>query len=493
MQSTPAFRKPYTLASRARWLAVGVGLGCVPSALHAQTPPGQLPPVPPSAAVSSTPTATASRPQSFVLVAMTGEEAVDQHLRATADELHRRLGARGFADVDPAKVSQGIAADPSALGTLRSRLGAACMVRVDIASRTADHMTLAITVQTDAGEKTAAVYAAYGEILAKVIEAVEPMLPPAVAAPPPAVPVALDRVVLNNGTSIDCTVLGVEPGNAVLVRTRDGQQRTLAWGEVAQILPRHAAGGSTAGWSWTKGGGEDRRPEPPAQPSGDWDKRGGSLLTFDVQAQLAGMLVKLEHPYRIQYPDGQKMQLTGMSPSGGGGGGLAVHVGFLQLFLPNPEEHNALWGLSLGTGLEVAAIAFGYRTDSLNIVGQYGSTHPQPDQQEGGETRWTTAYSLHLPLIVGGQVGLGHFESGRSWHGMVLGLEWRPTYTYAKPGDLEAISSFNYLGVGLHLDVGSIDATHDGPEGNFRVSAVFLPTIDDHASYASLGFGAVWY
>jgi|GEM_PF-736560 len=488
MRSTIAFRKPHTHVSRARCLAVGVGLGCAPSALFAQTPP-----VSPPAAASSAPAASASRPQSFVLVAMTGEEAVDQPLRAAADELHRRLGLRGFVHVDPAKVSQAIAADPSALGSLRSRLGAACMVRVDIASRAADHVTLAIAVQSDAGENPAVVYAAHGEIAAKVIEAVEPMLPPAVAAPPPAVPVALDQVVLENGTSIDCTVLGVDPGNSVVVRTPDGRQRTLSWVEVAQILPRHAARGSPAGWRWAEGGGKDRNLEPQGQPFGDWDKRGGSLLTFDVQVQLTGMLVKLEHPYRIQYPDGQKMQLTGMSPSGGGGGGLALHVGFLQLVVPNPEEHNPLWGLSLGTGLEVAAIAFGYRTDSLNIVGQYGSTHPQADKQEGGETKWTTAYSLHLPLIVGGQVGLGHFEPGRSWRGVALGFQWRPTYTYAKPGDLETISSFNYLGVGLHLDVGSIDAAHNGPEANFRVSAVFLPTIDEHASYASLGFGAVWY
>jgi hypothetical protein len=75
----------------------------------------------------------------------------------------------------------------------------------------------------------------------------------------------------------------------------------------------------------------------------------------------------------------------------------------------------------------------------------------------------------------------------------MFGLDWRPTYTYTNPGDLEGIGSFNYLGVAAHVDMGSLNADRDGLESNFRISVTYLPTIDRNASYASLGFGAVWY
>lgn len=468
----------------------------VPGSARAQAPTqsGQFPPVvPPATAPGQFPPVAAApvpaaRPQSFVLVAMSGDPSVDSFLRTTADQLHQQLGSRGYVDVDPAKVSQGIAADPSGISTLRARLGAACMLRIDVASHAADRVALTIAVQTDAGDKTAAVYAAPAEIPARVLAAVDPLLPPAIA-PPPA-PAGLDRVLLTDGTGIDCNVVGMDRGTAILVRLPDGQQRTIPWSQVAQIRP-HAAS-APSGWDWARSQGQGAAQPGPGKPV-SWARRGGSLLTFDVQAQIVGMLVDLRHAYSIQYPDGQSMRFTGMSASGGGGGGLGFHLGFLQLAIPEPAEGNTIWGLNFGTGLDLAAVAFGYRTESSNIVGQYSSTGNIPDRQTGGGTQWSSAYVVQIPLLLGGQVGVGHFEAGRSWHGVTLGLDWRPTYTYAKPSSLDSISSYNYLGIGAHVDVGSLQGTADTPEANFRFSAVYLPMIDNHATYASLGFGAVWY
>ena len=69
--------------------------------------------------------------QAVVLVAMTGDATVDPHLRATAEALKQRVLERGYRDVDPAALGQALAA-PGGVATLRNRLGAACLVRVDV-------------------------------------------------------------------------------------------------------------------------------------------------------------------------------------------------------------------------------------------------------------------------------------------------------------------------------------------------------------------------
>lgn len=483
-------------------LAAG-GLAAQEARAQHTTPSMAPPAAPPAAPASSTGPQAAAR-QAIVLVAMTGDETIDAELRASAEALKQKLAERGFSDMDPARLNQALAADPAGVGTLRTRLGAGAMVRVDVQAHDRSGVALLVTVQGGAADQSVPVQATRSEIVSKVVAAAEPLLPTAPPAPPPTaaqpapaptpapVPVApppaatgLDRVVLHDGTLVEGHFAGFAGGNTVVLRLPDGSQRAIPWNQVKQIIQN--ASEDQGSWSFA-------RPDDQQQPVGDWKARGGSLLTMDLQAQIVGVLARSDHPYVINYPDGQQMTFTGDSPAGGGGGGLGFHVGFMQLEIPNPNEGSTLLAFRMGTGLDVAAVAYAYRTANINDVGQMQDGAVKvPLEQEGGETQWTSASVFMLPLFIGGQIGSGQFVSPTLWRGVMFGIDWRPTYTYTNPGDLEGEGSFNYLGIGAHVDMGSLNADNDGMESNFRISLVYLPTIDRNTSHASLGFGAVWY
>lgn len=465
----------------------------------AQPAPHTMPPMQPPAAQPAATTTQMVKAQAAVLVAMTGDPALDAQLRATADALKQKLQERGYGDVDAARLHQELAADPSGIGTLRTRLNAHCMVRVDVQAHDFSGAALMVTVQTPSGDQTAQVQGRADEIPGKVMAAVDPLIPqappptpttvpvpPPTQAPPPAA-AGLDRVVLVDGTVLEGRLGGFAGGSVVTLQLVDGTTRQIPWSEVRQIIPN--AGAGEGNWSWAKS--EQREPEP----SGDWEKRGGSLLTLDLQGQILGALARSDHPYVVNYPDGQSMTFTGDSPAGGGGIGLGFHFGFMQLEIPKPAESTTLWAFRLGTGIDVGQVAFAYRTPSNNQVGRYQANAASvPLEQEGGTTEWTSATVVMLPLFLGGQIGSGQFVGPGLWRGVMFGIDWRPTYTYTKPGDdLDSISSFNYLGVQAHVDMGSINADREGLESNFRITVTYLPTIDRNASYAALGFGAVWY
>ncbi len=434
--------------------------------------------------------------QAVVLVAMTGDATVDPHLRATAEALKQRVLERGYRDVDPAALGQALAA-PGGVATLRNRLGAACLVRVDVQAHDASGVSLLLVVQTQAGEQSVSVQSSLVETSAKVVAAADPLIPPAkvvaqpapVVAPPVAPPQAAppqvlgeDRVVLVDGTVLVGTLSGFAGGQSVSLRTRDGAAHTIPWHQVRQILP-NAGGGES--WNFAA--------EKPKDKAVDWSQRGGSLLTMDLQAQILGMMARSDHPYIVQYPDGQTMTFTGDSPAGGGGGGIGFHMGFMQMALPDPAESDTIWALRLGTGIDLGYVAFAHRTRNVTNVGQLQDGEMKvPLTQEGGETKWSSATVVMLPLFLGGQVGSGHFVSEGLWRGVMFGLDWRPTYTYANPSELDSISSFNYLGMQAHVDMGSISADQS-LEPSFQISVTFLPQIDRNATFASLGFGAVWY
>ena len=494
IRTTPRRPLLHTTALGSLFACTVAGSLLLASVAHAQYQTPTLDGAPPPAAPTPAPAAAtpAVAPQAFVLMAMTGDPEVDEHLRATADQLNQRLRAKGYAEVDPARVGQAISADPSAIGTLRARLDAACMVRVDVKSRIPGRVWLSITVQSQAEERTAAAEGAPAEIPANVVAATDPLIPAAQAAPPPAPAAAVlpDQLLLVDGTTVNCEVLSVA-GGYVVVRMPDNSQQSLEWGRVQQII-RNGAPGQGPAWAWAK---QDKAAPKAAEPAatGDWSKRGGSLLTFGVQGEILGVLAHLDHPYVINYPDGQTMKFTGDSASGGGGGGVGLHIGFLQLEIPDPAESSTLFGFRVGTGIDLGAVAFGYRTDSINIVGQsQGGAVVEPPQQEGGTTEWSSASVFLLPLTLGGQIGFGHF-AGNTWRGVMVGVDWRPTYTYTNPSDVPGIGSFNYAGIQLNIDTTSLEADAEGPEANFRVSLFYLPKIDRNASYAGIGFGAGWY
>ncbi len=430
--------------------------------------------------------------QAFVLVAMTGDSAIDPYLRMTADDINRRVAARGFANVDPARVGQALAADPTAVGTLRARLGADCLVRVDVASHSPDRIVLAITVQTAAGDRTASVEGTPAEILARTAVAIDPLIPAAQSLPAPQAPAPIDRVLRTDGSGLDCQIISVTPGDVVVVQLPNGTRQSVPWAGISQILPRGAGRGGNEAWGWTR----RREPNVPrTEPSNaSWEKRGGSIISYGIQAEIVGLLARQRHGYSIQYPDAQTMSFTGEPFAGGGGGGIGANVSFLQLSIPNRGEGGTLLGFRIGTGFDLGVVAFGYRKDSLSVVGQTKNGKIiTPDDKTGGQTEWTSSSVFMFPLTIGPRIGVGSFGSESSWHGVMVGFDWRPTYSYASPSGQPSIGGFNYGGVQAHIDVATLNANAPGPEGNFELTAFYLPRLGDRASFAGLGFGAVWY
>ncbi|HNS96077.1 MAG TPA: hypothetical protein PKL73_03930 [Polyangiaceae bacterium] len=429
--------------------------------------------------------------QAVVLVAMTGNDTVDSQLRATAEALKQRIHERGYRDVDPARLNQALA-EPGGIDSLRDRVQAACVLRVDVQAHDAFGVSLLLVVQTAAGEQTAQIQSSLAEVSAKTVAAADPLIPPAqtkspaeVPSPPMeavASPQSMDRVILLDGTVLQGQLVGFAGGQTVTFRTEDGNTLSIPWHQIQQILPNAKA--DAGAWNWG---------QKPAAEKVDWSQRGGSLLTLDLQLQILGMMARSDHPYVVQYPDGQTMRFTGDSPAGGGGGALGFHVGFMQMAIPDPSEGDMIWAFRVGTGIDIGAIAFAHRLKNTTNIGYLQDGEMQtPLKQEGGEIAWDFAKVIMIPFFLGGQVGSGRFVSDDEWRGVMFGLNWHPTYTAAKPDSLDSIRSFNYLGVQAHVDMGSIRANQP-LEPNFQVTVTFLPQIDRDAMFASIGFGSVWY
>ena len=183
-------------------LGVSVVMGALlgSATAHAQhRMPGTPPAAAPAPAQPATSTPAAAPEQAVVLVAMTGDASVDPHLRSTADAIKRRVHERGYRDVESARLGAALA-PPNDISTLRSRLNAGCLVRVDVQAHDLSGVSLRLVVETSGGAQTASVQASLGEISSKVLAAVDPLIPvarsvqptPAPAPVPPPGPAAYD-------------------------------------------------------------------------------------------------------------------------------------------------------------------------------------------------------------------------------------------------------------------------------------------------------------
>ena len=440
---------------------------------------------------------------------MTGNPNVDPQLRSTADALKRETRSRGYRDVDQSVLSRELGPGKD-VSTVRNRVGASCLVRVDVLAHDLSGVSLLVVVQTARGDQSAYVQSSLTQVTDKVLQAAIPLIPPASqptqeARPPlakgsPYPPPAQqpepaygqpraddDRVVLTDGRVLEGVVNGFTGGSTLTIQLVDGSVLQVPWARVKQVIPH-------AGDSWTPDSGLQTGCEEGCEPpKADWSKRGGSLFTMDVLFQITGVLARTDHAFVLNYPDGQKMTFTGDVMAGGGGGTAGFHFGFMQMAIPDPAEGSTIWAFRLGTGVDLGAAGFALRKDSRTDVGLVldGSVR-LPYDQFGGDITWTTATLIMVPLIVGGQVGIGSFECGGVWRGAMLGLNWHPTYTYMNNGDLDPYKFFNYAGVQAHIDIGSIKAAAR-QDANFQIAVTFLPKIDRNTMYISLGFGTVWY
>ena len=456
------------------------------------------PETPPAATASSQAQPQMVAQQAASLVAMTGSETVDVSLRTAARDINQVLRAAGYRDADAGALQRALSSGAGAVRTLRTTLGLGCLVRVDVSAHDAYGVALRALVECDSGAHTVSVQAPFAEISARLVAAITPLIPPAKLTPvvppvpqqPPvsddaALAQALDRIVLTDGTQLRGVVLKVEAGQSLTMRLEGAGERTFAWHEVARIHPRDAV---------LPGGGEDEEEAgtKKKQPA-DWESRAGWKFTLDVRGQLYGMYGETKHAFVATFNDGQEMRFTGWSPAGGGGGAVSVQTGAAYLGVPTAGE-DFMWTVRGGAGLDVGIGGLAYREDNLTTLWRVrNGVVLQTGSREGGNVAVTGAFTVMVPLFLGFQVGHVPEDDAGVRRGWLLGIDWRPTYAYTNPSDIDSMSWFNFGGLQAHADVVSLHADAERIEPQFRMSVTFLPKVGHHPMVAALGFGAAWY
>lgn len=430
---------------------------------------------------------------------MTGDPVLDSHLRAAIDNIVLRLHRRGFEIAPPATVSAALATGAGGdLNSLRVKTNAEIVVRVSLKSRERDRVVVEVEVRSGRGERTQTMDLTPVEVDTEIPFAVEALLPADVGMTLGTT--AANHVVLSDGTIVPGRVVYQMPGGFVVVETADGKQRTIAWNQLGRWVPGGGLGTGSAPGSWSyaqPGAGRARDADSVPAASGSWNRRAGSLVTFDVQAHIVGVLDHTQVRIDKGFTSGQMLAFHATDKAGGGGGGLGLHLGYLWLHAPTVGQGSTWAGFRMGSGIDFAYLAYAYRQDAkirAGLVDNNQTPVGPAGYAEGGTSTWTSATNILIPFQLGGQFGLGSFWGTERWSGVMVGVDYRPTYYHVKPAGLDASSGLNPLGFQLTVDIGSLQNTERAaPEANMRFSVCVLPPVNNRPMFLVLGIGAAWY
>jgi hypothetical protein len=306
-----------------------------------------------------------------------------------------------------------------------------------------------------------------------------------------------DTVVLKGGAILRGTILRVVEGEVVVIETAKGRE-FIRWREVEEVARGDGARGQKPRLELTRKSAmltvdldesEERRQA--------WKRRGGVLPSFELRAIGTGVIF----PERQVSLTATCTSLTSASSGGttrsssvqdwAAGGGIGGRIGLLFLKTPTPGESSGLFALRLGSGIDASFLSLSQTTTST----QTHRTENSFCVSQAYSSETYTSGTMQLPLNVGLSFGLGGFGGSDSWHGVVVGLSYAPSYSYSF-GPQGGTGSFNHLGFEVTLDITSVEALVDrlARQAQFRVSGFFLPPIkQDFPWVFSLGLGAVWY
>lgn len=294
-----------------------------------------------------------------------------------------------------------------------------------------------------------------------------------------------DEVKLRDGRSVRGRIVQKEPGRWVVIATEDGLRRTIAWDRIEEMIVAPPA----------------RRAGTADPARGAWSVRTGGGMTYELRVGVTGILLPA-----------QRFGLTGECATGSGfapasiygqfasdsgraaGGGVGGRLGYMYLSRPDPEATSSWWAMRFGAGLDLQVLHSQIPVGIKPVDGELCTRVARTTHEV--ETRSTTLVLAHVPLTFGAQLGLGGFEDGVVWRGIVLGVAWAPSYIQTWPWVGDASSYFNPLGVELTLDLTTLHATGKkrSVEPQFRVSLFLAPSLDvTQPTVGMLGFGPTWY
>lgn len=289
----------------------------------------------------------------------------------------------------------------------------------------------------------------------------------------PAAPRNVDVVILKDGTFLEGAIARIEPGKFVVLRDAAGVEQTLSWDLVSRVQRRSGANDSSSVTTRTSERGLEvagSLDEAEARRQA-WVRRGGTIVGYGFSAN-GSLLYQASVPYtKIERGTARLSHADSFGVGVGGG----LHISILGLSAPDTATSKTTWSAwRLGTGVD-----FSYFTIS-----------------PPGDTQFSiSATQVSIPVSAGGQIGTGTFRLGDTWHGVMLGADYRPTFTYFSTNG-QSDSNFNWAGFQITADVTSFKAAIDAraAQAQFRFTFLVLPPLGEtKILFVTLGLGAVWY
>ena len=294
-----------------------------------------------------------------------------------------------------------------------------------------------------------------------------------------------DEVKLRDGRRVRGRIVQKQPGRWVIIATDDGVQRTVAWDRVEEIAVAPATQRTTVA--------DGARAA--------WRTRTSPGLTYELRVAITGIVL----PTRKFELSGECATGSGLAPASmygqfatdsgrAAGGGVGARLGYMYLSRIEPDGASTWWSLRAGAGLDLQVLHSQLPVGLEEIKGELCSRVVRTRHQV--VTRSSSLVLAHVPLTFGAQLGLGGFDDGMVWRGVVLGAAWAPSYVQIWPWVGDASSHVNPLGLELTIDLATIHATSKrrSTEPQLRFSLYLAPSLDaSQPTIGMLGFGPTWY
>lgn len=291
---------------------------------------------------------------------------------------------------------------------------------------------------------------------------------------------SLDAVLLREGTRLTGRVVRQEPGRYVVIDVGD-RRRTVPWDRVKEVdIARD-------------------RSAPFPHASAEWRAANGGGLTYAVRAQVAVVLA----PAREYGLTGSCATGSGLAPASlyaqptsargyAAGGGLGVGIGYMYRWQPVPGRRSSWWAVGGAAGLDLDLLEARAPTRIPRVQGELCSQVASRVHEV--EVESSAAPLAQVPIHLGALVGFGRFGDGATWHGVVLGAAWAPSYTWIAPS-IGGVGNLHWFGAELSVDFATLEGAADHPprDARFRVAAHLLPPVDESPMILKLSFGAAWY
>jgi hypothetical protein len=287
-----------------------------------------------------------------------------------------------------------------------------------------------------------------------------------------------DAVTLADGSTHRGAIVDAAWGDHVTLFLA-GEQVTYEWANVASCQQATAAGAPSTQTETQASEGASPAPDLQVDAHGAkltasgplvdaearrqaWLDRGGSLMGYDASASLT---------YFAASTNGATLQ--------GFGGGSAMHATYYYLDPPDAASGASTWlGLRLGAGMEASEII---------VTGS-----------SGGQSASGAIYTVVLPATLGAQVGLGDFDEEGAWKGVMLGVDYKPSYQYVGVSQIGGAGAFNPVGVQATFDFVDMHAVREKleeqlKEAQWRLTVVALPPAPPLPLLVTAALGVVWY